>query len=79
MSWLLPLRIQSKRRSSLLFSIFRNTILLILCNSILTSLAYKCILDIYSREHIGINSTLNELDFIEITGSCSHIQFVYLI
>ena len=43
------------------------------------SLAYKCILDIYSREHIGINSKLNELNFIEITGSCSHVQFVDLV
>ena len=78
-SWLFALRIQSKRLSTLLFSVFRNTILLVVGNSILMSLAYKCILDIYSREHIGIYPTLNELDFIEITGSCSHVQFVDLV
>ena len=79
MSWLFALRIQSKRLSTLLFSVFRNTILLIIGNSILTSLAYKCILDIYSREQLGVNSTLNKLDFIKIARSSSHIQFVYLI
>ena len=75
------MRLQSKHPSTLtlLFSVFRNTILLIIGNSILTSLAYKCILDIYSREHIGINSTLNKLDFIKIARSSSHIQFVDLV
>ena len=79
MSWLLALRIQSKRLSTLLFSVFRNTILLIIGNSILTSLAYKCILDIYSREHFSINATLNELNLIKIARCSCHIQFVNLI
>jgi len=62
-----------------ILGILRNTIILVVGNSILTSLAYKRILDIYSSTQLGINSTLNELDFIEITGSCSRVQFVYLI
>ena len=72
------MRLQCERLTPLFLSIFADAILLVVGNSILTSIAYKSILNIYSSTQLGINSTLNELDFIEITGSFSRVQFVDL-